>query len=219
MRSQFADKFNHDDDALKYDRDVLNEFNPIRAGYENLLNWVAAEAAIDNSNVVLDLGSGTGNLALRLKLFRELVCVDISKEMLQIAQNKLSYCNNITWDKEDILEYFYKTKKTYDVIVSTYAIHHLTDDEKVLLLKKIGQALNPNGRAVFGDLMFGNEMKKEQFVKTCLQSVREKLAEEIEDEFFWNVESTTKILQGLGFQVITKQFSELSWGIAARKTG
>lgn len=218
MRSKFADKFNHDDDALKYDRGVLNESDPIRAGYENLLNWVATEAATDDSSVVLDLGSGTGNLSLRLKPFKELVCVDISKEMLQIAENKLSTYNNITLDQKDILDYFYITEKIFDVIVSTYAIHHLTDDEKVLILKKIWQALNPNGRVVFGDLMFENEIKKEQFVKTCLQSGREKLAEEIEDEFFWNVESTTKLLQRLGFQVITKKFSELSWGIAARKT-
>jgi hypothetical protein len=38
MRSQFADKYNPDDDALKYDRDVLNESNPKRAGYKDLLN-------------------------------------------------------------------------------------------------------------------------------------------------------------------------------------
>jgi putative AdoMet-dependent methyltransferase len=219
MRSQFADKFNHDDDALKYDRDVLNESDPIRAGYEDLLNWVAAEASTCNNSIVLDLGSGTGNLSLRLKPFKELVCVDISKEMLQLAQNKLSSFNNITWYKEDILEYFYETKKTFDIIVSTYAIHHLTEVEKGLLFKKIGLALNTSGKVVFGDLMFENETKKEKFVKTCLHSGREKLAEDIDDEFFWNVESASKILRNLRFRVNAKQFSELSWGIAARKTG
>jgi ubiquinone/menaquinone biosynthesis C-methylase UbiE len=59
----------------------------------------------------LDLGSGTGNLSLLLKQFKGLFWVDILKEMFQIAQNKLSSYNNITWDKEDILEYFYKTKR------------------------------------------------------------------------------------------------------------
>jgi len=216
--SQFADKFNHDEDALKYDDNVLDETDPIRAGYDELLNWAAAVAATGDSSVVLDLGSGTGNLSLRLKRYRELVCVDISKEMLQIAQNKLSSRDNIMWIEEDILEFLCKSRKTFDVIVSTYAIHHLTEAEKELLFKDIERSLNPKGKAVFGDLMFENEKKKELFIENCFHSGRKNLIEEIEDEFFWNVESTTKILQGLGFQVISKQFSELSWGIAAQKT-
>jgi len=52
------------------------------------------------------------------------------------------------------------------------------------------------------------------FLESYLQNDRKKLVEGIKDEFFWNVEATTKILWGLGFRVITKQFSELSWGIS-----
>ncbi len=55
-------------------------------------------------------------------------------------------------------------------------------------------------------------------MKNCLHASRKKLVKEIEAEFFWNVEVTTKVLRDLGFQVITKQFSELSWGIAATNT-
>lgn len=215
MRSQFADKFNHDEDALKYDENVLDETDPIRAGYDELLNWADSEAATNNSSVVLDLGSGTGNLLLRLKQFKELFCVDISKEMLRIAQDKLASRDSIVWVEEDILEFLCKSRKTFDVIVSTYAIHHLTEAEKELLFREIERFLNPKGKAVFGDLMFENENKREQFVENCLCTGREKLVEEIEDEFFWNVEATTKALQDLGFQVTIRQFSELSWGIAA----
>ncbi|MBL7129549.1 MAG: class I SAM-dependent methyltransferase [Ignavibacteria bacterium] len=218
MRSQFADKFNHDEDALKYDDNVLDETDPIRAGYNELINWVVAEASTNNNSVVLDLGSGTGNLTKHLKHFKELVCVDISKEMLLIAKDKFASFNNIIWIKEDILEFIFESRKTFDIIVSTYAIHHLTEAEKGLLLKEVVRSLNPNSKAVFGDLMFENEKKKEQFMKNCLHNGRKKLIDEIKDEFFWNVEATIKVLQGLGFQVITKQFSELSWGISATNT-
>ena len=37
MRSQFVDKFNHDDEATGYDEDVADEGNPIREGYAALL--------------------------------------------------------------------------------------------------------------------------------------------------------------------------------------
>jgi hypothetical protein len=81
----------------------------------------------------------------------------------------------------------------------------------------MGRSLNLKGKAVFGDLIFENEKKKVQFIENCFKFNREKLVEEIEDEFFWNVKSTTKILPELGFPVITKQFSELSWGIYCKK--
>lgn len=218
MRSQFADKFNHDDDALKYDDKVLDETDPIRAGYDKLLSWVTTKASTNNNSIVLDLGSGTGNLSLRLKSYKELVCVDISKEMLRIAKEKLASFNNIEWIQEDILEFVCKNRKIFNVVVSTYSIHHLTESEKVLLFKEIDRSLKPNGRAVFGDLMFENENKKMQFIGDCLRASKNKLIEDIEDEFFWDVDKAAKALHCLDFKVTRKQFSELSWGIAAQKT-
>jgi hypothetical protein len=50
MRSKHVDKFNHDQDAPGYDQDILNEAHPIRAGYGELLDWVAAALAIQQFN-------------------------------------------------------------------------------------------------------------------------------------------------------------------------
>ena len=58
MKSEFADKFNHDEDAPDYDQDVRNEADPIRAGYDALLNWVAAQTGTARSGRILELGSG-----------------------------------------------------------------------------------------------------------------------------------------------------------------
>ncbi len=44
MKSRFADKFNHDDQAEIYDRLVCSEYDPIRADYEHLLDWVVPSA-------------------------------------------------------------------------------------------------------------------------------------------------------------------------------
>ena len=41
-----AASFNHDGGAHGYDEDVLNEQDPIRAGYEATLEWVAESAGI-----------------------------------------------------------------------------------------------------------------------------------------------------------------------------
>lgn len=50
MRSKHVDEFSHDQDAPGYDQDVLNEAHPIRAGYGELLDWVAAVLAIQQFN-------------------------------------------------------------------------------------------------------------------------------------------------------------------------
>lgn len=44
MRSAHADMFNHDPEAAGYDQDVRNEADPIRAAYQDVLNWVITEA-------------------------------------------------------------------------------------------------------------------------------------------------------------------------------
>jgi putative AdoMet-dependent methyltransferase len=217
MRSQFADKFNHDEDAAGYDLDVRNEADPIRAGYAELLDWVIQTADTDADSVVLDLGTGTGNLAQRLPAFRQLICVDISKEMLQLAQEKLAAVTGVRYVEADLLEFFERTGSHFDAIISTYAIHHLTETEKPLLFEKIAQRLQPGGIAVFGDLMFENAAACERYLEYCRNTARAELADAIEDEFFWNVESACQHLRRLGLDPNTRRFSDLSWGIAATK--
>jgi hypothetical protein len=45
----------------------------------------------------------------------------------------------------------------------------------------------------------------------------EVVAEALSEEFFWHLEESQEQLQKLGFEVIWKRFSDLSFGIAAYK--
>ena len=76
MKSQFSEKFNHDPIAVGYDENVTNENNPIRKGYSDVMRWVTDMT--DGSNVLVDLGCGTGNTAQRVKDYERMYCVDIS---------------------------------------------------------------------------------------------------------------------------------------------
>ena len=218
MRSRHADRFNHDPDAADYDRDVLDEADPIRTGYDALLDWVTQRAELVADSRVLELGSGTGNLSLRLPAFGELVCVDISDEMSRIARDKLSGQEGVRWVGNDLLEYFDSPGPDFDAVLSSYAIHHLLEAEKQQLFGCIARRLRPGGRAVFGDLMFENEDARQKTLRAYRASGRSELADEIEDEFFWDVESASRGLRGLGLEVETRRFSELSWGIGARRS-
>jgi ubiquinone/menaquinone biosynthesis C-methylase UbiE len=91
MRSQHVDEFNHDPWADNYDRNVRNEADPIRAGYAETLAWTVAQAAITPSDVVVDLGAGTGNTSALIPAAGKVVCVDISPKMTAQAQPKLQH--------------------------------------------------------------------------------------------------------------------------------
>lgn len=79
--------------------------------------------------------------------------------------------------------------------------------------------LRPGGKAVFGDLMFRNGIQRARILNDYRNTGREELAEEIEDEFFWLVDNRVADLEALGLTVLVRQFSDLSWGIAAARAG
>jgi putative AdoMet-dependent methyltransferase len=217
MPSAHGQLFNHNDEANGYDNDVQNEKDPIRAAYPDVLGWVIREARINSSSRVLELGSGTGNLSCLIHQCGELVCVDLSEQMEVIARSKLGHISNRRFINADILDVFDYERAPFDSVISTYAVHHLTDDEKRLLFSKVFTSLVPGGRAVFGDLMLRNQEEKPSKIQDYLTKGDAKTAQAIEEEFFWSIDAAKTDLIELGFQVATKRFSDLSWGVVARR--
>jgi putative AdoMet-dependent methyltransferase len=213
MRSRFADTFNHDADAPAYDADVTDEADPVRAGYAALLAWVARTAAIEATHRVLELGAGTGNLTTLLRSAERIVAVDISLEMLALAQHKI--VGPVTWVHNDLLAFFDTPTTPFDRVVSTYAIHHLVADEKRELFARIRNCLSAGGRAVFGDLMFESAHARQRAQHAYRDGGWSDVAAAIDDEFFWLLDESVPELQRLGFLVETRRFSDLSWGISA----
>jgi len=212
MRSRHADTFNHDADAPGYDDDVVDESQPVRSGYSALLDWVARTADIQAEHRVLELGAGTGNLTRLLPQAIRIVAVDVSTEMLALARRKIDL--PVEWIEDDLLGYFDRDVGSFDRFVSTYAIHHLVADEKTELFRSIRRHAAPGARAVFGDLMFESGAHREGALRRYRPSQPD-VAEAIEQEFFWFVDDATTALTQLGFRVESRQFSDLSWGIAA----
>jgi len=218
MRSQHVDDFNHDEYADEYDADVVQEDHPIRAGYEALLEWVIQSADICPDSRVLELGSGTGNLTARLPAAcGEVVCVDISPRMEEIARLKSAHLKQRRFIAEDILQVFERPLGMFDRVISTYAVHHLTREEKRLLFEQIWAHLLPGGRAAFGDLMLENAAQGAAKAAEYCAAGQEDVAESIEEEFFWLLDACLADLEEIGFLVTMKRFSDLSFGVMAEK--
>jgi putative AdoMet-dependent methyltransferase len=216
-RSANADIFNHDAEAAGYDNDVRNEADPIRTGYQDVLRWVVQQAQITPTSRVLDLGSGTGNLSALIASCGELVSVDVSENMETIAKRKMRHLANRRFIRADILEVFTQELGKFDAVISTYAVHHLTDQEKQQLFALIFDHLLPSGAAVFGDLMVQNDSEKERKIHQYLAKGERATAQAISEEFFWSLDTAIADLKRLGFKIKAERFSDLSYGVIARK--
>ena len=124
------------------------------AGYTNLMNAIYGTVMNVAPAKVLDIGFGTGNLTAKLYDGGNTISgIDFSAEMIKIAQEKMPAANLIQWDfTKGLPEALWNDK--FDFIISTYAFHHLAEDEKFLFITQLLPFLEPNGTILIGDVCF-----------------------------------------------------------------
>jgi ubiquinone/menaquinone biosynthesis C-methylase UbiE len=114
-------------------------------------------AELTGEDVVVDLGAGTGFLALTCaSRARRVIAVDFSREMLRVLEQKATELelNHVEVIAADLAD-FDLPPNSVDVVVSNYALHHLKDQQKAALVQRTVRWLRPGGRLVITDMMFG----------------------------------------------------------------
>ncbi|MBR7553142.1 class I SAM-dependent DNA methyltransferase [Allobacillus sp. GCM10007491] len=176
-----------------YDRTVqLSEENDSYpfAGYKEILNTIFNEAMQTEQSSVLDIGIGTGTLTSKLYEYgHQIDGIDFSSEMIAIAQEKMSYAQLYEWDITDGLPRQIQGK-TYQTIISTYTLHHLTDEKKVQFIASLLPLLRDDGKLLIGDVAFWSRVKLEK----CHQHY---LDEWDHDEFYFVYEELKEVLEDL----------------------
>lgn len=123
---------------------------------------------------VLDLGAGTGLLsALLAEKFPKagFTLVDVSREMLAQARERSGMAQRSAFVVADYAAGF---EGRFDVIVSALSIHHLTDEEKKRLYKRIYDALPDGGIFINADQVLGPTPQIETiYQETWLRQTRE----------------------------------------------
>lgn len=123
------------------------------AGYEPMMEALYEKVCTKDVQNIVDLGVGTGKLTKRLyDAGHHITGIDFSEEMLKIARDKMPKATFIEGDLHHTSKLI--TNQKFDVIISTYAMHHLTDDEKVKLLRELLTHLNEGGAIYIGDISF-----------------------------------------------------------------
>lgn len=198
-------------------RDIENEANRIRELLE-----------IKNTDLILEIGTGTGELALRFSAHcRKVVAIDVSKTMISFAKMKaesqkkinVHFCNAgfLTYENYD---------ESFDVIVTQLALHHLPDCWKMIALKRIYGMLKEGGKFYLRDIVFPSRVQNydsyfNKIITDLKISAGDEIAEETEIHIREEFSTLDWIMEGLlksaGFCIESVEFDGFMAGYLCKK--
>lgn len=166
------------------------------AGYRAVLGTIFQTIMKEPKAVVLDVGFGTGTLTAKLY---ENGCTiygqDFSARMIGLASEKMPNAHLYQGDfAQGLVEPL--QAQSYDFIVATYSLHHLTDEQKVSFLRVLRDHLNPGGQILIGDVTFENRSRLEQ----CQKDAGDEWDDE---EIYFVADELTREFPELGFKQLS----------------
>jgi len=156
---------NRYDGLLRTGNRAIIDLNPANVTQRVI---VAAElerliAGIDKP-AVLEIGCGEGELTKYLMergTRFELDALDVSKEMLEVAEKNLApHKERITFIGDDVLNYLGPARDLYHVIVSSWVIHNFPWEDKKKVFAATHKALRSPGYMMFMDKVYPDSRKE-----------------------------------------------------------
>lgn len=125
-------------------------------GFRAIRDALLEAAAPRRDDRAVDLGAGTGFVTLPLAhRAATVLAVDISPSMLESLRDAADREGLPVQTKAADLATLDLPPASVDLVVSNYALHHLTDSDKAQLMQRAHRWLRPGGRIAVADMMFG----------------------------------------------------------------
>ena len=162
---------------------------------------------------VLDIGAGTGLFSKfvyeRFEHFY-FTLVDMSAEMLQVAKQRFKDLPNFAFEELDFSNQPFKGN--YDIVISSLAIHHLTEEQKGRLYQNVYHILNPGGifinadqvhaRSPWFDRFYKENWKQKVYESDLSPEAIQAGFERMKYDKFSSLELQLEMLTTLGFQEV-----------------
>jgi cyclopropane fatty-acyl-phospholipid synthase-like methyltransferase len=182
------------------------------------------ELAVQPSQTLLDLGCGSGSLAIQAaRRGMTIYAVDVSPAMLAVAQRKADAADVtvVTFCQGGFLTYLHQGAPA-DVIVSVAALHHLPDFWKSVGLQRLAGMLRDGGLFYLMDTVYS--FPPQDYARVMTETVAwfthqagtafgEEAAMAFREEFSTNDWIMEGLLERAGFHI---ERSEYSSGILGR---
>ena len=180
---------------------------------------------------ILELGCGSGNLSeLVSKTFphTDLCLIDRSDKFLSSCRSRLGRYKTIQYRHAEFSGITFEPQ-SFDLVVSSIAIHHLGDKEKFELFRDIHRWLSPGGVFAFSDQFAGatddlyrkhiRQWQHDAFVRGLDQKDWEQWMEhQKEHDFHTPLPIQTQWLQDIGYESVDCTWRYLLWSVLhARK--
>ena len=181
----------------------------------------AAELGLGPASTLIDIGAGTGALALAAApLCERVVAVDVSPAMVAAMRVKAveQGATNVECVEAGFITYEH-TGDSADIVYTRNALHHLPDFWKAIALRRIADMLAPDGVLRLRDLVFAFPSRDaDRFIERWLDSAtlsietgwtREELEVHLRDEhstFTWLLEP---LIEQAGFEIVRADYGDL----------
>ncbi len=131
-------------------------------GYNEVLSYVHTLINITNNTKILDIGIGTGLLTHTFyKNGAQIYGVDFSNCMIDRAREKMPKANLYKHNFKNGIPKEIRNIK-FDYIVSSYALHHIKNTEKIDLIIKLKDLIKETGKIIIADISFKSKIDMEQ---------------------------------------------------------
>lgn len=201
MTLKFMDIF--EEWASAYDSTVSGEDPEYKDVFINY-PFMLGEAAKHAQGRTVEFGPGTGNLTqLLINKGLEVIPVEPSKEMAEIGEQK----TGVKFQSGDFLHY---DVDAADTIISSFAFHHLTDEEKETALKDYLSILSDDGRIIILDTIFNSAEEKQSMIEHYSSLGYQNLVEDLHREYYPLKETMEQIAARLGYHYKETQLNRFA---------
>ena len=210
FNSLFDDWVDDYDDTVTHNS---GEYKEVYQNYTEILNETVKHISKYKGATVADIGSGTGNLtSAAYNIGYNVIGVEPNNKIKQIAKNKYPDINFIsgTFLSLPIEE------NSLDAIITSYAFHLLSKDEKDKSIKIFKEKLKSQGSIVITDIIFESEESKNNLIDDAIEKNYTNLAHDLNINPYSTIDELTNIFENNNFSVSFQQMNKFTWIVTAK---